>query len=255
MSLNQRIEEVSKMTAEEQAAALAEFQALPEEIQKEAQAQVDREFLADNLYQYGWLQAEREFATEQGEGDLSKVASAEEITAHEQSETSVRENIETLLADLAVDAIEDECELAKEAQAAAGFIFAGYTDAIEKIAAEDSMKDKAKGFMKKHYDSAKDKAGKAGGAMKAHGGKAWEALKKHKGKAAGGVAAAGALGLGARHLYKKHQEKKMAKHASEMDVHELYNEFTKIAQVEQGLDKLASFASAKGEAARAKLKG
>ena len=106
MNIQQHIEELNQMSAEE----IAAIEAIPAEHIKEAQAQVDREMLADNLYQYGRLQAEREFATFEGEGDLNKVASAEAISEHEASETAARENIETLLSDLEFNESEDEAE-------------------------------------------------------------------------------------------------------------------------------------------------
>lgn len=102
----------------------------------------------------------------------------------------------------------------------------------------------------KAYEGAKEMAGKGYKSVKEHSAKAMKTIKKHPGKA--GLAAGLGLaagGLVAKKMYEKHHEKK----ASDMTVLELHAELTKVAEVEAGLEKLAQFAAAKGEAARATL--
>lgn len=251
MNVQKHIEEIENMTPEQIAQLEQAVAALPEEQVKEAQAAVDRELLADALYQYGWLQAERQFATCEGDGDLSKVASADVIKTHEEQEALVQENIETLVNELGIEGIEDEVEFAKEAQAAAGLIFNGYTDALEKIAAAKpamfkKFLGKAKGAMKDLHAKGKDMAAKGMSVAKKHGKKALHAVKKHPGKAMG---AAAGLGLAAGAM----AHKKMEKKASDMSVEELHEEFARITEIEAGLDKLAAYAAKKGEAAKKNL--
>lgn len=251
MNLNERIEQLEKLSAAELDAIEKEFNALPEDLRKEAQQKVDRELLADALYQYGHLKAEREFATFEGEGDLNKVASEEVIKNHEELENTVGENIETLYEAVGIDSIEDEVEFAKEAQAAAGLIFNGYTDALEKIAkAKPGMfknfAGAARKGMKAVGDAAKKGAGKVMAGAKAHGRAAKAAIKKHPGKA---MAAAGLTGLAAGVAGTKKMEKK----ASEMSVEDIQEELARLSEIDAGLDKLASFAAKKGEKAKAAL--
>ena len=58
------------------------------------------ESLINSLYAYGALSAERAYAEIEGEGDLSKVASAEEIENHENAEAEVGAIIEAAIAEL-----------------------------------------------------------------------------------------------------------------------------------------------------------
>lgn len=230
-------EDILKDMTEEQATELLNTQ-FPEELEKEAEAELDRAALADNLYSYGWLQAERAIAEVESEGDLSKVASEEEVQAHEAAEEQVKEAIESLVASTGVADIEDAAELEKEAQAAAAFIFEGWSDCFEKTAA----KGKLLKSVKKTLSSAKSKMEEAASKAKA-------AVKKHRGKA--GLAAGLAAGYGGTAL--------MSKKSSDATVGEIteavLSRLDSIAIANEGVEKLAARGGKKGADLAKKLKG
>lgn len=228
--MNENIfEQVEKMTdAEKQAALSAE---IPEEIQKEAAAELDSAVLADALYSYGWLNAERAIAEVDG---LDKVA-ADALAAHEQAEAEAAQAIESSLESLGSHLTEDVVELHKEAQAAAALIFNGYSDCLEKNAkAGAGHLEKVKGAMKAGYKKLKG-AAKSGGRM----------AYKHRGKAAAMGAAAGTY-MAAKHLDKHASDEQLSVEqmidiASEVALEKAVFE----AEVGQGIDNLEKVATAK----------
>jgi hypothetical protein len=207
--------------------ALLETQ-FPEELEKEAAAELDSHLLADALYSYGYLQGERELAEVDG---LDKVA-AETVQAFEAAEQEMGEQIDACLGSLGTAEGDDVAELHKEAQAAAALIFEGFSDCLEKQAAAGHMA-KLKGAVK-------------GGLKKLEG-----AAKKH-GKGAAGGAAAGAAG---GYMAKKHMDKK----ASDMTIGEIrdviFEEAAAAAVINEGVEKLASKGAGKAASMMAKLKG
>lgn len=125
------IAQIENMSEEEKQALLqTQF---PEELEKEAADELLQSQLVDALYNYGALSAERAVAEVSGEGDLSKVASAEEIQAHEEAEAQVGALIEEAIQALGISESGDELTLHKTAQTCAAIIFQGYTDAVERL--------------------------------------------------------------------------------------------------------------------------
>jgi hypothetical protein len=214
---------------------------IPAELEKQAEADLDQASLADALYNYGWLSAERAIAEEEG---LDKFAS-EDLEAHENSEKEIGEAIESLMSSLGVADSEDEVELHKEAQAAASLIFEGYSDCFEKLAAKQkasfiqNLSKKTMAGLKAAKEKTVEKAREAAKAAKKG---AKEAVKgaHNIGKKGGygAIGGAGALYLGAK------AKQKLEKKASEMTVGELYEGFSeKIAaemEIMEGIDKLAA---------------
>lgn len=208
--LEDLMKEIEQMSdAEKQALLNTQF---PEELSKQAEAEVNEALLADSLYAYGWLSAERAVAEIDG---LDKVAK-EQLDAHMESEKEVGEQIEQALGALEIADSEDEVALHKTAQACAALIFEGYSDCLEKIAKKEKMLDKVKGMA-----SAANKK-----------------LKAHRGKA--GVAA----GLAAGYAGKKVMDKK----ASEMTLGQIVETINGVSEIEQGVEKLAAKGGAKAKA-------
>jgi L-fucose mutarotase/ribose pyranase (RbsD/FucU family) len=232
--MNAEILNKVEQMSQEDAEALLNTQ-FPAELEKEAEAEIDGASLADALYQYGCLTAERAVAEEEG---LDKFA-AEDVEAHEASEKEIGEAIESLLTATGTVEIEDEAELHKEAQAAASLVFEGYTDTLEKLA-----KDKAsfvKGVSKKLHEGMK----KAKDAAKA----------THKAGKKGGYHALGGLAVGAGAMKAKEM---LSKKASELTFGEIYDMmFDKMAgdnEVADGIDKIAARASKKAVSFVSKMK-
>jgi len=232
-------EEIEKMTDDEKK-ALLETQ-FPEELEKEAAAELDTTLLAEALYNYGWLQAQRSLAEADG---LDKVA-AEDLAAHEKAEKEVGEQIEACLGALGTHVKDDEIELHKEAQVAAALIFDGFSDCIEAACMdkEAAVAAAMKGALRKMVAGGKRMGRKAVSMGKAGLRRGMGMLKKHRGKAAlVGGAAGGALA-----------HKAMSKSSSAMTADELTDlvlEKQAAAEViAEGIDKLA----AKGEKKAKKL--
>ena len=231
------IAQLEKMTAEEQQELLdTQF---PAELEKEAAAEVAQAELTNALYTYGWLAGERALAEAEGNGDLSKVASAEDIESHEQSEADVSALIDESVEALALGETADEIEMHKIAQVCAAVIFDGYSDAIEKVATAVAPV-KGKKFLeslKSVADAAKKKL--HSGVESVKGGA--ESVKKHvkeHGKKYSAGAGLGA-GLAAGHL--------MSKKASDMTVGEFFEVTQGVHEVNMGVEKLASKGVEKGK--------
>lgn len=223
---------LEKMTEAQQAELLnTQF---PEELVKQAEAEVDAMTLVEACKSLGSMRAERELAEAEG---LDKVASAEDLAAHEAAMVEVGEDIDTLIGNLGLANAEDPIAMHKEAQAAAGFIFQGYVEALEKVAAG------------KGHEMVSKMIHKAKGAMHHAGAH----VKAHKGKYALGLATAGVAGAGAHHAMKKK--------ASEVTVEELMSAFDArdnfaegIVELEQNFDKMANAAVEMGKKMHGKLK-
>jgi hypothetical protein len=235
------LEAIGKMTDEQKAELLAtEF---PAELEKEAAAELDMQNLADAVYTYGYLCAERGIAEADG---IDKVA-AEAVAAHDTAVQETEATIDSLVEGLGFAKIEDESELHKQAQGLAQFMFAGYSDCIDKVAADG----KAMGAIHKMMHSAKSHLGK--------GKKSAIKLMKRHGKGAAGGAAAGAAG---GYFAKKHMDKK----ASDLTAAELISDVVEgiaLSQAEsasvdstvtEGVAKLASAGASKAAALGEKLK-
>lgn len=239
-------EQIEQMSESEMQALLGtEF---PAELEKEASAEIDTSLLADALYSYGWLQAQRTLADVDG---LDKVA-AEDLQAHEQAEAEVAEQIEASLQALGTHMIEDPTELHKEAQAAAAMIFDGFSDCIEQCCMDKEagvkMVEKAMKAAGKHL-----KKVKAGGEKMVHKGamlgkkvgkKALHLAKKH-GPAAGVGLAAGAAGTYAA-------MKKESGALTEEQILDLASDIALEKQatvnaISEGLNKLAAKGAHKGQ--------
>jgi len=235
-------EEVEKMSEEEKKTLLnTQF---PEELEKEAAAELDTTLLADALYSYGWLQAQRSMAEVDG---LDKVAAAD-LAAHEKAEQEAGEQIEACLASLNTAEAKDPVELHKEAQVAAALIFDGFSDCVEQSCLD---KEAAAGMLGKAKSMAAKGLGKLKGAAKAGGHKAAVlgrkagrkglALAKKHGK---GAAAGAALGAAAGGYA-------MSKKSSELTVGELLDIVREQQDMDDticdGVEKLAAKGAAKGE--------
>lgn len=251
-------EVLNGLTDEQKQALLNEE--IPEELEKEAQAEVDQELLTNSLYNYGYLMAAEQLGTEEGDGDLKKVASEDEIKEHNAAVEAERANIETLVADLGLAEVEDEVEFAKTAEAMAAFMFAGYSDCMVKSAAAGHMK-----AVSKYIGKARKGMAEAAGAAMKHGkkavkgsraaaGKALKMIRKHPGKAAGGAAAVGALGFLGKKMHEKHEKRAAAADSVDMAL-AAQEDMEKIASIEQSFEKLASHASKKGDELKKHLKG
>lgn len=247
--MNPQIIEQLESMSEDELQALLETE-FPEEMEKEAAAELVESELTDALYAYGALSAERALAEIEGEGDLSKVASAEEIEAHESAESEVAQLIEAAMQELGLADQEDEIELHKTAQACAAVIFEGYSDALEKIAGSqgkskgvvESVKRLAKTVSKKVKSavSGGSKAGKGKGkGDKTYLGRAKAHVMKHSGKYGLGAGAlvGGAAGYGASSA--------MDKKASDMTVGEIMDTIAGISEIDAGIQKLAGKGTAK----------
>lgn len=193
------------------------------DLEKQASAELAQSDLAEALYTYGAFIADSEVSATE---DLSKEASAEQAELAQEIAVALEE----ALNESGLLETDSTVELHKEAQAAAGIIFQGYADQIEKIAEEAKTEPgraaKAKKWLGDKMKAVKDsKVGKH--------------LAANKGKYGAGAAGLAALGAGA-YAYKKHHEKK----ASEITASEL----SAIVQEEQmtdsviadGLSKLAN---------------
>lgn len=219
MNIEQIIENMSE--AEKEQLLKTDFGA---ELEKEASVELAKGDLADALYAYGSFLAHKEVESQE---ELSKEASAE----MDQEEAEIATAVEEALEESEILATEDTAELHKEAQAAAAFMFKGYADAIEKLAADEGKMAKMKKFLGDKYNKAKDAAKAGATAAKGH-------VMKNKGKY--GLGAAGvAAGLGAL-AYKKKMEKK----AGELSYDELREQLEVDqaidAVVYEGIDKLAA---------------
>lgn len=230
--INQILKEIETMTdAEKQAVLAAE---VPAEMEKEAEAYLDTVALGEALYNYGALQGELAVANSEG---LDKVAS-EDLEAHNTALAEVSAEIDTHMQNLGFDAIEDQVEFHKEAQVAAGIIFEGYADSIEKLA-----KGKGAGAVAAFMAKAKK-----------HGEGAAKHVAKHKGKYALGAGAAAAGGYGAHKLMaKKANEATLADIVDAIDARDLA--LVGRSELEGGLDKLAAKGAGKGKAIMAHIKG
>lgn len=225
MTLQERIE---KMSDEEKAQLLAtEFDT---ELEKEAAAELAQSDLVDALYAYGAYVADREVESTE---ELSKEATAEFDAAHAEITAAIEQG---LMETGAMDT-DDTQELHKQAQVAAAIVFAGYTDQIEKLAADEGKMGKLKKFMGDKASKAKDAAKNLAGKAKGAAGKAAAHMGKHKGKYGAGAAAL-AAGAGAL-AYRKKMEKK----AGEISYEEMREQMIEDAQLDQvvfdGIAKLA----------------
>lgn len=239
--MNTQIEQILANLTEEEAQALLSTE-LPEELEKQAAAELASEDLAQALYAFGAYQADRELAEIDG---VEKVA-AEQTEAFDSAEAEIANAIEEALEASGVLGSEDELTVQKEAQAAAGLIFAGYSAQIEKIAedakAVPGKMAKVKAALVKMKESAKAHAAKAKGHVGAHAGKY-------------GLAAGIVGGIAAKHMHDKHMSKK----ASELSVDELTGQvLAKLAsaqEIELGVEKLANAGEAAAKTLMEKLKG
>ncbi len=210
--LNEVLEMVENMSAEEREALLnTEF---PEDLEKQASAQLAQSDLFEGLYAYGATMATLDLESEE---ELDKTASEQA----QADEVELTQFLEEKINESGILGMEDEVELHKVAQVAAAYLFAGYADTLEKEAAK------------------KD----------GHLARMGKFLKKHKGKAAAGAAGVAALGIGAR-MAKRHMDKK----ASELTVAEvtaevLYNEQV-MDVINDGLEKCAAKGKTVAEAAK-----
>lgn len=227
--LTNMIAEVEAMSDEDKK-ALLETQ-FPEEMEKEAEAHIDTMGLAESLYNYGYMQGELAVAEVDG---FDKIAS-EDLKAHEESMNSTGEDIDQFLENLKVSELEDSTELHKQAQAAAGLIFQGYVDALEKTAAPLKLKKLM---------------GQAHKKMKAAG----KHIMKHKGKYIGGSAAIGAGAYGAKKLMeKKASEATIGDIIEAIDVRDIA--ISQAAEVEAGVEKLAAKGAKAGSEFLKKIRG
>jgi hypothetical protein len=235
MNLHEIEQQIEKMTPEQKQAFLDSE--IPEELAKEAAAEVAQADLENALYAYGMMTCDQEIELgEAGEDGLSKEASDEFAAA----ETEISALIEQGVVELGLDQIEDSAELHKVAMANAALIFEGYCDQLEKVAKAGK---KMKGILaaaKKHARGLGEKAKSLGHLAKKHPGKA--------GMIAAGTAAAG---------YGAH--KMMGKKASELTADE-QADYTLEKQatleiVADGIEKLAAHGKGKGAALMKHLHG
>lgn len=232
----EQIEQIIANMSQEELQQIENIQ-FPEEVVKQANADMASMDLANALVGYGMYRADLEVAeleAEEAGGELSKEASADFAEAGQELE----EAIDASIAELGIEEIEDEAELHKEAQAAAGLIFSGYAAQLEKIAA---TKPAIVGKIVKKFKAGKAKAMAAGKEAVKH-------VKKHKGAIGTGAAIGGAAGAG-------YAVGKMQKKASEMTLGEIKEEiladFATEAVIAEGLEKSAAM----GKMVAGKLKG
>jgi hypothetical protein len=224
-----KIEQMSE--ADRQALLATEF---PEELEKQAEAELAENDLADAFYAYGAMTADLEIeACEAGEAGLSKEASAE----FEAADQEISAAVEAGLIALGLDQIEDDVELHKQAMAAAAIIFEGYTDQIEKVAVKGGKEKGLVASVKGHVGAAATKASKAVKGFGKH-------VAKHPGKA-GMLGAAGmAAGYGVGRLAHK-------KEASAVTVEELIDltlqKQATLDIIADGIEKLAAHGGKKGK--------
>jgi hypothetical protein len=200
------------------------------------------ESLADALYAWGAFQADMNHGISViAEEELDKTASELENIGGE-----LAQNLEDCFAAVGVDQIDDEVLLHKEAAAAAGLIFQGYAEQLEKIA-EDVAKAADPATKKKFTDSLKD----LGQRLKAKGGELGEHMNKNRGKwGAGAAAAAGAVGAGAYYMKKKRGQEKTAS-AADLDLDQITEAVIERLEVEnevfEHIDELSKTAASMGE--------
>jgi hypothetical protein len=221
-----------------------------DELEKQAEAELSQADLAEALYAYGAHVATCELLEGQ---ELSKEASAEVEEDYEAITQAIEDN---LLASGILNN-EDTAELHKEAQAAAGIIFKGYSDQLEKAAASasDFMTEAEAKDAPTHAHPNKAKPSSA---TKTERMKAWLSSaggKIAKNKKALGLGAAGAVGLGAgAYAYKKRHEKK-ASEVTASEMAEIIAEDQWINEViSTGLQKLANDAELSGAELDKKIK-
>lgn len=230
MNLQEINEAIEKLSEDELKAIVeTDFDA---ELEKEAADEAAQAELENALYAYGMFKADLEIEAEEvGEAGLSKEASAE----FESAEQEISAAIEAGVAELGLDNLEDDVEMHKTAMMAATLIFEGYTDQLEKWAAQ-SKKAGAKG--------AKGMLKSLGKKIKHHAGAAGKHMAKHKGEYAGGAALAAAGYAGGR----AHEH--MKKSASELTTAELIDltlgKQAALDVIVEGIEKLA--ARGKGKA-------
>lgn len=206
--------------SEEDAKAILATQ-FPEELEKEAEAELAESDLADALYAYGALTADRHINEVDG---VEKVA-AEVKTQLDEAEAEITSAIDSGLADLGYTAITEPAEMHKAAQAAAGIIFEGYSDFLEKEAA--AKPGAVKSLMEKGKHAIHE-ARKLG--------------KKHSGKAMMGAAGAG---FAAGHMSKKASEYENVGEMYAEFREAIVNELNAEGVIAEGVEKLAAKAHKK----------
>lgn len=220
MNIDQILENMTQEEAEQLLAT--DFGA---DLEKSASAELAQADLAEALYAYGSFMASVEVDSTE---ELSKEASAE----IDEAATEIATAIEESLAEANILDTEDTATLHTEAQAAAGIIFQGYADQIEKIAAEAQASGEVSKMQKiKNWAKAQGK--------KVSESKAAKHVMANKGKYGAGLAAGALLGGGAYAYKKKHEKKASEVTASEMsDIIRADQEID--AVISAGISKLAS---------------
>lgn len=211
----------------------------PEELEKQASAEIAESALTEALYDYGMLIGERSMVEISSDGDLSKVASEETIQDHADLEAAAGAVIEEAMEELAL-AQTDEITLHKTAQVCAAVIFDGYTDAIQKLAedapAAGAAAEGAVEKMKKGIIDAYDKS------------KGWVKANPMKSGAIGGALGTAALIGAASKL--KNRNNPMDKEASSMTVGEIAATIQAASEVEYGAARLEKLAEDKATMAK-----
>ncbi len=235
--LDQVIEMVENMSEEEiQTLMETEF---PEELEKQASAELAKNDLFEGLYAYGANMATLELEAEES---LDKTA-AEQA---ESDDAELSQFIEEQVMESGILDVEDEVALHKTAQVAAAYLFAGYADALEKEAkATAAQAQKIRKNVAMSAAARKSSGYSEGGRLQ----RMAKFLKKHKGKAAAGAGLAALTGGAV--LAKRHMDKQ----ASEMSAIELTAEISynqdMIKMIGGDLEKCAS----KGAEIGKKVKG
>lgn len=225
--------EIEGMSAEQKQSLLNT--AFPAELEKQAEAQLASGDLADSLYALGGLYADQALAAADG---VEKIA-AEQQQEFDAAEKEISDAIDAGIEATGLNAIADESEMHKEAQAAAGLILAGYVDYLDKVAAADGGKlSKVKAMLGKAKDAVK------GAAKKSHA-----HVMKHKGKYALGAGAAG--GAAGMHLKNK-MEKKAADLTVEQISDTILEKLATDAVVDESFEKIAGAGLEKAKAFAAK---
>lgn len=223
MNIDQILENMTQEEAEQLLAT--DFGA---DLEKSASAELAQADLAEALYAYGSFMANVEMDSTE---ELSKEASAE----IDEVAVEIAEAIEEALEEAGVLDNEDTVALHKEAQAAAGIIFEGYADELEKIAAkakeDPSMLAKAQKWVASKGKQIADS-------------KAAKHVVANKNKYGAGLAAGALLGGGAYAYKKKHEKKASEVTASEMS--EIIRADQEVdAVISEGISKLAAKANKK----------
>lgn len=224
MDLEQVVEKMSKEDAEKFLAL-----ELPEELEKEAAAELAESEFQNALYAYGAMTADLEAQSEDaGEAGLSKEASE----GFEAAEAELAAAIEDGVTELGLDECEDDVEMHKVAMASAALIFEGYCDQLEKLAKGKFAAGAIKS-VKKHFGKAVEKGKALGAAAMRHG----KAVAKHPATKHSLIAAGGAAaGYGAGKL--------MDKKASEFTGAELadmvLDRQVTLDTIAEGIEKLAA---------------